>query len=47
MDIPSKWKLRWFLQGMASVFGYKIDAEREIDACVEEMMRSRGDATQS
>jgi hypothetical protein len=41
--IPLKWKIRWFLQGMASVFGYKLTREqsmREIRQCKEEMLKN-------
>ena len=39
--IPFRWKLRWFLQGMASVFGGGPSAEqrlREARQCVDEMI---------
>ncbi len=40
--VPFKWRVRWFLQGVASVCGHHISQERrqgEIDQCVDQMQR--------
>lgn len=41
MKVPLKWRIHWFLMGMASVFGVRQTPEqiwREIQQCVDEMM---------
>ena len=41
IKIPFRWRLRWFLRGMASAFGYRVSVEQQIEEakqCVDEMI---------
>lgn len=41
LKIPLKYRMRWSLQGFMSVFGWKIEPEKEVNKCVEVIAKRR------